>query len=131
MNEFRPVVESFTDTLQSQLSKRLDQELIVTDWFNFYSYDVMSFMAFGISMDMMEVGEPNLVLTTTKESIVAVGFLSHIPWVVCMLMTFPSLLTALQDVTNWSRELVNQRKAVYSPLFPGRYLMNRDTKFKT
>jgi cytochrome P450 len=56
LRDYEPRVVNYTDQLLAQIQATSGRPINVTDWFNFYSFDVMGDLAFGKSFNMLKDG---------------------------------------------------------------------------
>lgn len=56
LRDYEPRVINYTDQLLCQIQATAGRPINVTDWFNFYSFDVMGDLAFGKSFNMLKDG---------------------------------------------------------------------------
>jgi hypothetical protein len=80
-----------------------------------YSYDVMTQLTFGESggfVDGTSSERANDVLDGLRTSFDALGYLSHVPWMMTLLTTFAFLGGPMKVVNDWSNDALVQRKKV-------------------
>ncbi|CAK7204871.1 hypothetical protein SEUCBS139899_007633 [Sporothrix eucalyptigena] len=81
LRDYEPRVAGYTDELIRQIDARLGKPVNVTEWFNNYSFDVMSDLAFGKSFGMLVSGDKKHYFTETLHADMGnVGRFSHLPW---------------------------------------------------
>lgn len=82
---FSPLVEEFTEKLLAQLHKQNGEPIELLRYCSYYSYDVMSKLAFGDSMGFVEGKQSEVaasILNTFNSSLSAMGLMYHMPWYV-------------------------------------------------
>lgn len=84
----------------------------VTDWFNFYSFDVMADLAFGRSFDMLLTGEAHFVLDILRKGQGVIGALSAMPWFFNFLSRVPGASKEFKKLDQWCIQQVEKRKNV-------------------
>ncbi|RYP52438.1 hypothetical protein DL768_002404 [Monosporascus sp. mg162] len=77
---YEPRVAYYTDLLLKQIQSRAGQPVNVTDWFNFYAFDVMGSLSYSESYGMLQRGEKHPFITTLHGSLKAIGLFSHLDW---------------------------------------------------
>lgn len=96
----------------SRLSAQGDHPISASDWFHFYSFDVMGDIAFGRSFEMLETGRPHFALNLLKEGMAPLGLLGPVPWAFCILTSIPGLGGGFKAFVEWCSEQVEKRKGV-------------------
>ncbi|KAK1954598.1 cytochrome P450 [Colletotrichum sublineola] len=87
--EFR--VADYTNQLLSQIDAHKGQPFNVTDWFNFYSFDVMGDLAFGKSFGMLKEGIKHYFMTSLHQDMQTIGMFSHLMWLFPIFKNTPIL----------------------------------------
>ena len=109
-------VERFTDHLIARMRKNVDRPILVNELCMHYSYDVMSAMAFGKStnfIDGLANKRASLVLKGIRETILAVGLILHVPWLMAVLTAVPFLPGPMRSMNLWSSDQVEERRKVF------------------
>lgn len=102
----------YSRALQAQISRLSGQPISASDWFHFYSFDVMGDIAFGRSFEMLKTGKPHFALNLLKEGMAPLGLLGPVPWAFCVLTSIPGLGGGFKTFVNWCTEQVEKRKEV-------------------
>lgn len=63
----------------------------MTDWFNFYSFDVMGDLAFGKSFNMLRDGIKHYFMKCLHADMANIGSLGHLIWLFPVLKITPIL----------------------------------------
>lgn len=102
----------------SQIDKHAGKPMNATDWFNFYSFDVMGDLAFGANFDMLQEGIKHYFMTQLHGFMEMVGIFSYAPWAVQVLAAIPVLNNDDKKFWNWLEKQVEKRRKVslFSPL---------------
>lgn len=106
-------IETFTDTLLRRIRLNLGTRMTINELAQHYSYDVMTQLAFGESggfVDGTSSEKANEVLDGLRTSFDALGYLSHVPWMMTLLTIFSFLPGPMRVVNNWSNEALIRRK---------------------
>jgi cytochrome P450 family 628 len=106
---YEPKVSAYADLLISQIDARLGQPMNMTDWFNFYSFDVMGDLAFGKSFNMLRDGVKHYFMKTLHADMVNVGILSHLPWLFPIFKAIPVLNAENKRFWEFVTGLVEER----------------------
>ncbi|KAI4596579.1 hypothetical protein KJ359_005335 [Pestalotiopsis sp. 9143b] len=110
LRNYEPRVQAYTDQLMQQLSKRENSPVNVTDWFNFYSFDVMGDMAWGKSFNMLRDGIKHYFMTSLHADMTSVGLFSHLVWLFPIFKATPILNKESKKFWIWVNNQVDERK---------------------
>ncbi|KAK6222379.1 hypothetical protein LQW54_001079 [Pestalotiopsis sp. IQ-011] len=110
LRNYEPRVQAYTDQLMQQLSKRENSPVNVTDWFNFYSFDVMGDMAWGKSFNMLRDGIKHYFMTSLHADMTSVGLFSHLVWLFPIFKATPILNKESKKFWGWVNSQVDERK---------------------
>lgn len=76
--------------LMEQFEKRAGQEIDLSMWMTYFSYDFMGHMAFGTGFDMVRTGaDVNGVWTTLEKTLSITTVVAHVPWIFTYLRLLP------------------------------------------
>ncbi|KAL2803165.1 cytochrome P450 monooxygenase [Aspergillus granulosus] len=81
----------------------------ITQWFNYYSFDVMGDLAFGKSFEMLQGGTDHYILSTSHQSMEAAGYLGTVSWSFPLVMRIPGLNRGPQHFWNFISDQVRSR----------------------
>lgn len=84
----------------------------MTNWFNFYSFDVMGDMAFGKSFNMLRDGVKHHFMTTIHTNMVQIGIFSHMLYLFPIFKNTPILNYEYKKNEAWIKDQVEARKKV-------------------
>ncbi|KIX92393.1 uncharacterized protein Z520_11868 [Fonsecaea multimorphosa CBS 102226] len=91
LRDYEPRVVSYTTGLMNAIEAQKGKPLNVTDWFNFYSFDVMGDLAFGKSFDMVKNGVKHYFMNSLKTNMTMAGYFKHIVWIAPIFRSTPIL----------------------------------------
>lgn len=83
----------------------------MSDWFNFYSFDIMGDLAFGKSFGMLRDGVKKYFMEVTHEDMLALGYLGHLIWLLPFIKMTPGLNAASLAFWKWMGKTVDERIA--------------------
>lgn len=109
LRDYEPRVADYTEQLVTQIEARLGKPMNVSDWFNFYSFDVMSDLAFGKSFGMVKDGVKHYFMSTLHADMINVGRLGHLPWMFPILKATPFLNAENKKFGSFVMGLVEER----------------------
>ncbi|CAK7234643.1 hypothetical protein SCUCBS95973_009004 [Sporothrix curviconia] len=110
LRDYEPRVKGYTAALVQQIDARLGQPVNVTEWFNNYSFDVMSDLAFGKSFGLLASGGKRHYFTETLHADMGnVGRFSHVPWLFPVFKAMPVLNAENKKFWAFVTALVDER----------------------
>ena len=101
----------------------------ITNWVNFYSFDVMGDIGFNRSFGMVESGEEAHVIKLLHDSQAPLSVLAHISWAMRLIARTPIGSQPLFEHMDWSAKVLEERKKVgasKSALLSQLYLLTND-----
>lgn len=84
----------------------------ITNWVNFYSFDVMGDVGFSRSFGMVEKGEEADVIKLLHESMEPLSIFGHINWALNLVTRTDAGAKALVDHINWTADVLKERSKV-------------------
>ncbi|KAI0640071.1 high nitrogen upregulated cytochrome P450 monooxygenase 2 [Trametes polyzona] len=100
LKDFEPMVARRTQQLVDLLSSKKG-EVNLAKWFSWFTYDLMSDMAFGGGSEMMRNGDEGSVWPLLEEGLVNSDTFGHLPWTADYVRTFPSLGSKMKEMRNF------------------------------
>lgn len=82
--------------------------------FNFFSFDVMSDLAFGAPFNMLQTQKEHFALQILHDGQSMLSFLTPVPWLALILRRLPGVLDGERRLVEWSLEQVTKRGQVSS-----------------
>lgn len=102
------------DVLVSQLSKRAGTVVDMTQWAEFFAYDVMSDLGFSEAFGMLEEGEPHRYVSALHGNARLLYAVAQTPWIKPLLWLFPIDVQSKQDGYDFrqiTRDTYERRRA--------------------
>jgi hypothetical protein len=116
LREYEPRLNRHALTLMSKLKERATRSSVrITDWVNFYSFDVMGDVGFNRSFDMMKKGKEDPVIKLLHESHAPISVFAHISWAMRLIALTPVGSGPLFEHIAWSAKVLEERKKVRMP----------------
>lgn len=112
VKDYEPRVVKYTDQLLAQIQATQGMPINVTDWFNFYSFDVMGDLAFGKSFNMLRHGVKHYFMKCLHADMQNVGYLAHVTWLFPFLKITPVLNTEHLKFWSFCTKQVAERRQV-------------------
>lgn len=116
---YHPQLDKFTDLLLDRLARTAGEPVVVNDLATYYSYDVMTQLAFSEPRGFLDGSAPaseRQMLADLQQGIDAIGLLQHVPWVLGILMklatTFPTPMSAFNG---WAAKALAKRMKMQTP----------------
>lgn len=81
----------------------------VTQWMNFFVFDVMEDLAFNKSSNMLVNGEEAYVFKTIRADMWNIAFFAHLPWLLPFLKRIPVLNWNYLEFWNWIQKQIDER----------------------
>jgi len=91
LRDYEPRVANYTNQLLAHILEHAGKPMNVTDWFNFYSFDVMGDLAFGKSFGMLEGGVKHYFMSSLHADMTNIGLFSHMLWLFPLFKATPVL----------------------------------------
>ncbi|KAH9849213.1 high nitrogen upregulated cytochrome P450 monooxygenase 2 [Lenzites betulinus] len=100
LREFEPMVARRTRQLVELLSSKKG-EVNIAKWFSWFTYDLMSDMAFGGGSEMMRNGDEGSVWPLLEEGLVSSDTFGHLPWTADYVRKFPILGSKMREMRDF------------------------------
>lgn len=102
----------YAERLVEQLESRTGEEIDIMTWISYFAFDIMGDLAFGTSFNALNSGKSHWWIDVIRESGKFFGVFGTVPWLVDLMMRLPipESMNAQKKITNYSDELVDQRK---------------------
>ncbi|KAF2757755.1 benzoate 4-monooxygenase cytochrome P450 [Pseudovirgaria hyperparasitica] len=110
LRHYEPRVVKYTNQLLSQIEKHAGKPMNMSDWFNFYSFDIMGDLAFGAQFDMLKDGVKHYFMVALHGFVKAVGILSYAIWIIPVFRLMPVLNAEDQKFWKWVGQQIDKRR---------------------
>ncbi|OCL03915.1 cytochrome P450 [Glonium stellatum] len=110
LRNYESRVAGYTDQLLTQIEKSKGTPLNMSDWFNFYSFDVMGDLSFGKSFGMLRDGVKHYFMKSLHDSMTIIGYFSHLVWLFPFFQIIPILNAEHLKFWDWVKNQVEERK---------------------
>ncbi|KAK8201410.1 cytochrome P450 [Phyllosticta capitalensis] len=118
LSSYEPRIRSKVDLLLDQLSARQGQDVDITSWLGFFSFDAMGDIAYGRDFKMLEKGHGTIESADGKEAKVEhmhaalkfVGILSSVPWLIRMFAQ-TEIAGDYSVFMEWCKEKMREKQA--------------------
>ncbi|KAJ6787253.1 hypothetical protein PWT90_08174 [Aphanocladium album] len=111
LRDYAPIVARSTQALVEKIKASEDKAFDATKWFNLYSFEVMGWMAFGRSFDLLATGNKTYYMELIQKSVDKIGLFSNVPWFYILMKQIPVLNAEYHQFLRWLRpQLKSQMK---------------------
>lgn len=112
LRDYEPRVANYTKQLLSQIETTKGKPINMSEWFNFYSFDVMGDMAFGKSFNMLRDGVTHYFMSCLHEDMKGVGIFGHLMWLFPFFKITPGVNASHLKFWRWVSDQVDERRKV-------------------
>lgn len=110
LREYEPRLNRHALALMSKLKEESMQGSVrITNWVNFYSFDVMGDIGFNRSFGMMDKGKEDDIIKLLHESMSVLSVFSHISWALNLVGRTSAGAKPLLEHTDWSAKVLRER----------------------
>jgi hypothetical protein len=103
----------------TQLKEQANKPSVrITDWFNFYSFDVMGDIGFSRSFGMVEKGEEDPMIKLLHASMQPLAIFSHLTWGLALATRTKTGAKPMVEHIEWTREVLKKRVKVGHRTWP-------------
>ncbi|GJE94463.1 cytochrome P450 [Phanerochaete sordida] len=98
---YQPIVSSTVAELIEQLDKRVGGEVNMSDWMNFYGFDLMGRVVFGREWGMLrEARDVGDYCHTIDKCVIMLAWLSQVPWIypIMQLLSPPAEVNKMKEM---------------------------------
>ncbi|KAH0524178.1 hypothetical protein TsFJ059_009080 [Trichoderma semiorbis] len=112
---YAPRIQAKVDLLLSKLANHCGRPIDMTEYAMFFGFDVMGDIGFSKDFHMLELESEHLAIKGVHESMLAIGVLGTVPWLLSMISKVPGAAASFSRFTTWChRELQKKREIVAS-----------------
>ncbi|KAI8969790.1 high nitrogen upregulated cytochrome P450 monooxygenase 2 [Trametes punicea] len=126
VKEYEPMIAHRTTQLV-QAFERQSGEVMISDFFNYFSFDFMCDMAFGGGSNVLRDGDTNDVRHILEDGMPVASFFGHLPWLAVHCGRLPIFTAAAGPILEFSKKFAAarlERGSVTKDIF--HYLNNED-----
>lgn len=109
LRNYEPRVSHYTDQLIGAIRNKVDKPLNISDWFNYYSFDVMGDLSFGKSFNMLADGKDTYFLKQLHADMKMIGLFSHLTWLFPFSKRIPVVNAEYLKMWKWVGSRVRER----------------------
>jgi cytochrome P450 family 628 len=127
LRDYEPRIHRHTIELINQLRARESKSLRASNWFNFYSFDVMGDVGFSRSFDMVSKGKEDKLISDLHASMAPAGLFRNIMWSISLLLRIPGAGNEIKNFISWTHGVLKERQKVRASQHHELYYAHRST----
>ena len=113
LREYEPRLNRHALALMTRLKEESQNPSVrITNWVNFYSFDVLGDIGFSRSFGMVEKGEEDDMIKLLHKSMEPVSVFAQIPWALNLITRTSAGAKPLVEHINWTLAVLKERKTV-------------------
>ena len=112
LSDLEPRIRRHLDFFLMRLHEQIGQPIDISFWVNLLSFDVMGEVGFSKDFHMMSNGKEHKAIKGLHDSMVFIGILSHVPWLMQLVGSIPGLTGAFGDFVEWCNLEVTEKQKV-------------------
>ena len=117
LREYEPRLNRHALAFMTKVKEAAKQPSVkITDWINFYSFDVMGDIGFNRSFGMVEKGKEDDIIKLLHDGMGAISVLGQVTWLVNLLTRTSVGAKAMVDHIVWTRNVLRERAKVCTPI---------------
>jgi cytochrome P450 family 628 len=117
LREYEPRVNRITQFLIERLKEQVDHPSVrISNWMNFYGFDVMGDVGFSRSFGMLERGEEDDIIKLLHASMEPASTFGHINWATTLALRSGLGVKDMLKHMQWTADALKERKKVQLPL---------------
>lgn len=101
IRNYRDFIAQTTQSLVKRIEASQGQVFDAAQWFKFFSFEVMGWMAFGQAFDLLATGKSTYFMNLLDESATILGTVAHLPWLFLLMKMTPVLNAPLLTFRKW------------------------------
>ncbi|KAF3053402.1 hypothetical protein E8E11_001257 [Didymella keratinophila] len=113
LREYEPRLNRHALALMTRLKEEAKKPSVrITNWVNFYSFDVMGDIGFSRSFGMIEKGEEDPMIKLLHASMEPLSVFGHFPWMLNLITLTSAGAKPLIEHIEWTAKVLKERKAI-------------------
>ncbi|KAF2734670.1 cytochrome P450 [Polyplosphaeria fusca] len=113
LREYEPRVNRHSQFLLERLKEKAHQPSVrISDWFNYFSFDIMGDVGFSRSFGMLEKGEEDDMIKLLHKSMEPASIFGHLNWAVILALRSGLGVGDMLKHMAWTAEALKERKKI-------------------
>ncbi|KAE8415293.1 cytochrome P450 [Aspergillus pseudocaelatus] len=109
LHDYEPRVSKHVGQLLQVIQRNAEKPINITQWFNYFSFDVMTDLAFGKASNMLIDGKESYILQTIRTDMARVAYFSHLAWLFPFTKRVPLLNSNFLRFWKWIADQISER----------------------
>ncbi|KAJ5579664.1 cytochrome P450 oxidoreductase [Penicillium hispanicum] len=109
LRSYEPRVSHYATQLVNAIDDRMGRPMNITQWLNYFSFDVMGDLSFGKGFNMLKEGKDQHFLIQLRENMKVISLGSYLVWFFPFFKNIPGLNAEYLKNVGWLAEQVDQR----------------------
>ncbi|KAB8202109.1 cytochrome P450 monooxygenase [Aspergillus parasiticus] len=109
LDDYEPRVSTYVDQLFQVIQKNAGKPIDITQWFTYFSFDVMIDLSFGKSSNMLINGKESYILETIRTDMGRIAYFSHLAWLFPFTKRLPLLNSNFLRFWKWLADQISER----------------------
>jgi cytochrome P450 len=115
LRDYEPRLNRHAYALVSKLQEHAHEESVrISNWVNFYSFDVMGDIGYNHKFGMVEKGKEDRLIELLHTGMVPLSVFNHVPWALSFLLRHGAAGDVL-EFSAWTASTLKERKKVAFP----------------
>ncbi|KAF2176885.1 cytochrome P450 [Zopfia rhizophila CBS 207.26] len=111
LREYEPRINRHSFALMQKLKENAHEpSLRISNWVNFYSFDVMGDIGFSRSFGMLAKGEEDYLITSLHKSMAPMSVFGHVGWLMNLILRTAVGAKDIRDFMDWTSKVLRDRK---------------------
>ncbi|EHK20796.1 uncharacterized protein TRIVIDRAFT_59079 [Trichoderma virens Gv29-8] len=109
---YAPRIKAKVDLLLSKIADRCGQPIDITEYAMFFGFDVMGDIGFSKDFHMLEQESEHPAIKGVHESMLAIGVLGTVPWLLSMISKVPGAAASFSRFTTWCHQELQKKREI-------------------
>ncbi|KAL6856827.1 cytochrome P450 [Trichoderma novae-zelandiae] len=109
---YAPRIKTKVDLLLSKIAEHNGRPINVTTYFMYFGFDVMGEIGFSKDFHMLESESEHPAIKGVHESMMAIGVLGTVPWLLSMISKVPGAAAGFSRFTTWCHQQLQEKRKI-------------------
>jgi cytochrome P450 len=112
LRNYESRIDGFAASFEQQMDAFAGKPMNISDWSNYFSFDVVGDLAYGKPFDMLREGTAHFVVKLLANGQKGLGIFGCVPWLFVILTKIPVLNNEYKAFLAWCEEQLTRRQKV-------------------
>ncbi|ORY00895.1 cytochrome P450 [Clohesyomyces aquaticus] len=112
LREYEPRLNRHTFELMGQLKDQVTDSVRITDWLNWYSFDVMGDIGFSHDFGMVRGGKEDELITKLHKGMAGGSIFGHLTWMINLLVRPGVGIEDIVEFDSWAHDVLKRRHKI-------------------